>query len=73
MSSFPVKPQASYTEVLYQIYPIDKWSRTEIVNYCFEKKLKFAEIATTMGTTSLQFSAEDYYKVKYFIDRYHLI
>jgi len=69
-NNFFVKPNASFTEVLSQIWPIDQFSRNSILMFCNNNNIRFTEVQTTMGTTSFQFSAEDYFKVKNFLDRY---
>lgn len=70
MNNSFIKPQASYTEWLSQIWPVDTYSREIIIKYCLDKQIRFTEVFTTMGTATLQFSAEDYYKVKDFVNRY---
>jgi len=70
MSSFFVKPNASFTEVLFEIWPIDSFSRKAITEFCRNNNISFTEVFTTMGTTSFKYAPEDYYKVRNFIDRY---
>lgn len=70
MSSFFVKPNASFTEVLFEIWPIDGFSRKAITEFCRNNNISFTEVFTTMGTTSFKYTPEDYYKVRNFIDRY---
>ena len=70
MSSFFVKPNASFTEVLHEIWPIDSFSRQAITEFCRNNNISFTEVFTTMGTPSMKFNAEDYYVVRNFIDRY---
>lgn len=70
MTQFKIKPCASFTEVESKIWPIDDFSRKIIIKYCHDSGIKFTEIFTSMGTTTLQFSSQDYYIVKSFMDRY---
>lgn len=66
------RPQASYNKTLFQLFPLDNWSRKIIKNYCTENTITFTELPTTMGENTLEFSEENYKQVKDFIDNYSL-
>jgi hypothetical protein len=59
-----MRPQYTVNDYLFEIWPLDTWSRKVILNELDSIGLEYTEQFTTMGTTSLQLSEADYKQAK---------
>lgn len=59
---FIVKPQFTVNNESFQIWPLDEYSRTEILRIFGNNQIGFDYIPTTMGMPALKFRSEQEYK-----------
>ena len=67
---YKVIPQAAYNDLIYQIWPIDGWSRKTLLTHCETQNIPYETVTTTMGEPAFQFDAEIYYQLKQWIQDY---
>lgn len=56
--------QYTVNDYLFEVWPLDGWSRKVILQEVQFLGLEYIEQFTTMGTTSFQFKESDYKQVK---------
>jgi len=64
-----MRPQYTTNDYLFEIWPLDGWSRKVILHELESLGLVYTEQFTTMGTTSYQFKELDYPQVKSHLSR----
>ena len=56
--------QYTVNDYLFEIWPLDGWSRKIILREVEKLNIPYSDQFTTMGTSSLQFSQEHYITIK---------
>ena len=63
-----MRPQYTINDYLYEIWPLDGWSRKVILNLIESHNVVYTEEFTTMGTTSFRFDKTTYLAMKSHLD-----
>jgi len=58
-----MRPIYTVNDVLYEVWPVDGWSRKIITRHCSDQNILYKLSPTTMGEPALKFEADDYTKL----------
>ena len=58
------KPNYTINETLFEIWPMDEYSRKKILSLIESMNLTYTEFPTTMTTSGIYFGRDDFYQIK---------